>query len=361
MKFSWIFALINFLTLFAVDDGGGAVDETATDQSTTDTSDIEEPPSLGDEVWDEISSNDGASEESATDDSANEEGNDSSKEEPAKKEEAAPEAKDEKQPGITDDDLKPLESKNPATNERFQKITEGYKAEKTRADALAQENERFKGSFESLKQLGFNDENAANDLVEFAAYRNLLYSGNAEQFKGVLEAQIKQFELMHGKRIQVSASALDAYPELKQKVSDLELDEDTAIEVARARSVQERAGRDAQARNQAVQTETQRQQSIDSAVSEVTSLQSNWQSTDPDYQAVLPHLQPLMTEIGRTYPPHLWASTIDIQYKALKKALATNVRQASTTQPLRGNGYMSGKPAPTNTQEAVLQAMGFDD
>lgn len=358
MKFSWIFVLINFLTLFAVDDGGGSSGTDVTDQ-TTDTSDIEEPPSLGDEVWDEIGSDDGIVEESALDEATDEK--QEVKDEPAKQAEPAAEVKEEKPQGITDDDLKPLESKNPATNERFQKITEGYKAEKTRADTLAQENERFKGSFESLKQLGFNDENAANDLVEFSAYRHLLYTGDAEQFKGVLEAQIKQFELMHGKRIQVSASALDAYPELKQKVTDLDLDEDTAIELARARSVQERAGRDAQARNQAVQTEQQKQESVNAAVSEVTNLQANWQSTDPDYQAVLPHLQPLMSEIGRTYPPHLWASTIDIQYKALKKALATNVRQASTTQPLRGNGHMSGKAAPANTQEAVLQAMGFDD
>jgi len=359
MKFSWIFALINFLTLSIVEDGGGAVADPA-DQTTTDISNtVVDTPSLGDEVWGEISSGDGISEESTSDESAGD-NKDALQEEPAKQEETTPDGEGEKQQGITDDDLKPLESKNPATNERFQKITEGYKAEKERADVLAQENERFKGSFESLKQLGFNDENAANDLVEFAAYRNLLYTGDAEQFKGVLEAQIKQFELLHGKRIQVSASALDAYPELKQKVNDLELDENTAIEVARARSIQERAGRDAQARNQAVQTEQQKQESINAAVSEVTNLQTNWQSTDPDYQAVLPHLQPLMEDIGRTYPPHLWASTIDIQYKALKKALAANVRQASTTQPLRGNGHMTGKAAPANTQEAVLAAMGFD-
>lgn len=358
MKFSWIFALINFLTLFSVDDGGGSSETDTTEQATTDAlNDTEEPPSLGDEVWDEIGSDNGIVEELASDESADE--NKEVKNEPAKQE-AEPANKNEPS-DITDDDLKPLESKNPATNERFQKITEGYKAEKTRADTLAQENERFKGSFDSLKQLGFNDENAATDLVEFAAYRNLLYTGDAEQFKGVLEAQIKQFELMHGKRIQVSASALDAYPELKQKVTDLDLDEDTAIELARARSVQERAGRDAQARNQALQTDQQKQQSIDSAVNEVTTLQENWQSTDPDYLAVLPHLQPLMNEIGQKYPPHLWASTIDIQYKSIKKALSTNIRQASTTQPLRGNGHLTGKPAPTNTQEAVLQAMGFED
>lgn len=359
MKFSWIFALINFLTLFAVDDGGGSSETDTTDQ-TADTSDIEEPPSLGDEVWDEIGSDDGIVKESTSDEATDEK--QEVKDEPAKQAEPAPEVKDEKPQGITDDDLKPLESKNVATNERFQKITEGYKAEKTRADTLAQENERFKGSFESLKQLGFNDENAANDLVEFSAYRHMLYSGDAEQFKGVLEAQIKQFELMHGKRVNVSASLLNDYPDLQQKVNDLEIDETTAIKIAKMQAIEARANRDNQARSQQVQSEQQKNETINIAVNEVESLQANWQSTDPDYQAVLPHLQPLMSEIGRTYPPHLWASTIDIQYKALKKALASNnVRQTNNTQPLRGNGYMSGKPAPANTQEAVLAAMGFDD
>lgn len=344
--------LLSFLTLSIVE---GDVSSELIDESG-----VDEEVSASDEAWNAIENED-VSVDAETKEESAEVSDEIPVDETEKPVEEVKAEEEQKPEGITEDDLKPLESKNAATNERFQKITEGYKAEKDRAELLAQENEKFKGSFESLKQLGFNDETAANDLVEFSAYRHVLATGDAEQFAGIIAQQIKQFELAHGKKVNVNVNSLEAYPDLNDKVSNLELDENTAIEVARVRDIEARANRDNKRQTELIQTEQQKQEVITDAISAVQSLQGNWLKTDPDYNAILPHLQPLMAEIGENFPPHLWASTIDIQYKSLKKALASTVRAKTNEAPLRGNGYMSGRPAPQSTQEATLAAMGFDN
>ena len=126
-------------------------------------------------------------------------------------------------------------------------------------------------------------------------------------------------------------------------------------------ALEQRATRDASKNKEIAQTEQQRQVVLSEAVSNVTAMQNNWLKNDPDYNVILPHLQPLINDIGSKYPPAMWAETLDLNYKALKKALATTMRQQVVKdEPLRGNGYMSGKPAPASVQEAVLQAMGLE-
>jgi hypothetical protein len=349
MKFILFF--LKFLTLNVVEG------EVATDVKTEETTEVKtEEVSAADQAWEAIEADaeEASPEEVALPDAEITEkvetkSDDAKVEEPKKEE------------GITDDDLKPLESKNPATNERFKKITEGYKEEKARNDVLSQENERYKSSIDSLKQLGFNDSAAAEDLVEFSAYRHTLATGNVEEFKSIIEAQIKQFEQIHGKRVSVSASILDDYPDLLEKVNDLELDEETAIKIAKMNALEQRATRDSRKNKEIQQTEQQKHEVLQVAVNNVTEMQNNWLKNDPDYKVIIPHLQPLIDDIGKKYPPSMWAETLDLNYKALKKALATTMKQLATKdEPLRGNGYMSGKPAPTSVQEATLQAMGFD-
>lgn len=353
MKFNWILALLKFCTLYAVDNGDASATNEPTDVTTDVTTDAE-PVNVGDEAWEAI--------ENPVDEPKPDVNEPAAEVKTEEKDPAKPEvAKAEEKPAeITEDDLKPLESKNAATNERFQKITEGFKAEKARADLASQEVDRYKNSFASLKQLGFSDATAAEDLVEFSAYRHVLATGDAEQFKGIIESQIKQFQAMHGKSIAITGNIVDDYQDLKTKVDGLELDEQDAIEIARARKVQERANRDTQNQNSQRETAQQSQNVLDSAVASVTALQTNWKNTDPDYNAIMPHLQPLIAEIGKTYAPHLWAATLEMQYKVLKKTLVANAGNENKDLPLRGNGHMTGKPAPTSTEEAVLQAMGME-
>lgn len=266
---------------------------------------------------------------------------------------------------LTEEDLKPLGSRNPATNERFQKMTDGYKEQvkfneelKAEKETLTQRNNEFKESIDSLRQLGFNDEAAATDLIEFSGYRDALYKGDAEKFKSVIEAQVKQFELIHGKSIQLNTDILEGHPELRQRVENLELDVDIAREVARTRDLNARATRDRTQQTTIQQTEQQQNQEIDTAAASVQALEASWKANDPDYNAILEDLRPLMADL-RQLPPSTWANTIQTQYNAIKRARVAGVKPTNPT-PLRNTGNTQGKAVPQNTQEAVLQAMGMD-
>ena len=361
-KLRWMFPFF-LCVLFIADNEGGAPDDKATD-APGEEQDTQSPE---DAVLDAIGLNDeadtAAPETVATVDTGETkpEGEpEESKPEETASEKPEAEAQSKPQDALTDADLAPLDSKNPKTNERFQKVTEGYKQEKQRADSLQEEVLRYQQSFDSLRQLGYTDEGAAHDLVNFSEYRKAIYSGDEKTFARIIGEQIKQFETLYGKRISVSASALDDHPDLLEKVTALELDESTALELARSRSLQNRISREAENRTQHQQSAEAQSQELDGAVEAVQQMQNKWQSNDPDFPAILPHLQPMMTEIGRSYPPALWPQLLDLQYKALKKALASSQSHGRNNTPLRGHGHQGARPAPATPQEAVLQELGLD-
>ena len=351
-----ILALLQFFQLSVAPEGGGAetvVEPQATPPAETNSEPATDPTNEPEEV---VSPKDAVLEELGLSDPS----------EP--KQEVKPEVQKtpeqlaleaEQAKIITDADLEPLGSRNPSTNERFKKITEGYKEAKTEIETLNKRINQYESSFNAMRELGYNDANAAQDLAAFSEYRKALYSGNAEGFSQILGQQIRQFEAMTGKRVNLNASILDAYPDLSQRVNSLDLDENTAFEVARARAVQERISRDTANRMEVAQQAQNSQQVVNEALGAVEALQSNWTKSDPDYVAILPHLQPRMADIAKKFHPTQWASAIEMQYATLKQALTAQRNAEVNPQPLRGNGFGGAKPIPTNPRDAVLQEMGF--
>jgi hypothetical protein len=354
LRFKWFFSFLNFPI---VEDGGGSEDVATVDEPVEVAQSPEEAvlADLGLDDGATANPSEGKPEEAATsvDEKPVEAAPAEDVEKPAEGTEKNPET-------LTDADLAPLDSKNPKTNERFQKVTEGYKQEKQRADTLAADNQRLNESFDAFRQLGYSDEYAAHDLVNFAEYRKAIYSGDEKAFQQIISEQLKQFETAHGKRVSISASTLDDFPDLKEKVEALELDEDLAHEVARNRKIQERANRDNEIRGQQQHSQQQQQEELQKSFYSVETMQANWQKNDPDFSAILPHLRSQMEEIGANYPPAMWPKLLDMQYKSLKKALSEYRQVRVDDTPLRGNGHQGGRPAPSSPQEAVLQELGLD-
>jgi len=282
-----------------------------------------------------------------------------SAEDQIKKDAADATAAEEAKKGITEDDLKPLDSKNKDTNARFTKVTEGYKAEVAKVEKLTSDLVRYEESIEGLRQLGFTDANAASDLVEFSAFRHTLATGDVDKFRAIIEQQVQQFEALHGKKVAISGSALDEYPELKAKVESLDLSEDDALEIVKGRKITERANREVQQRQQSQQSNEQIEAVREEAFTNIATMQANWKKTDPDYEAVMDELLPEMATIAKNFPPAQWASIIERDYKQIKKLLVQGAAK-QTTDPLRGNARMTSKTAPTSVEEAVLAEMGFD-
>lgn len=279
----------------------------------------------------------------------------------AKADEVKPEEQ-KKLEGLTDADLAPLDSKNQSTNERFRKVTEGYKQEKQRADSAQADAQRYKDSFESLRELGYSDAAAADDLVEFSAFRKALVSGDAQTVRQSISNVVKMFEANHGKRLSVAASALDDFPDLKKQVDEFDMPEETALELVRSRKIQERAQREAGQREALSEERSITEQAIVQSVDAVKQMQAGWEKSDPDFKVLLPHLRAQMEEVARNFPAQQWPQIVEMQYKSLKKALTEQAAQRTTsTLPLRGTGHQVGKPAPATPQDAVLQELGLSD
>jgi DNA-binding transcriptional regulator of glucitol operon len=356
LKFNWFISFLSFFAIAIAEDGGGStVEESSQDEQQ------EEAQSTEEAVLDAIGlGEEEPSAEGGQVDAPNADEKPAEADAPVENKPEVEQA-EKKHDGLTDADLAPLDSKNPKTNERFQKVTEGYKQEKAQRESLQAEVSRYQQSFDSLRQLGYADEGAAHDLVNFSEYRKAIYSGDENTFSKIISDQIKQFESLYGKKISISSSALDDHPDLKEKVDALDIDESTALELVRSRELQARINREAQNRTQAQQTEAERTQELSGVVASVEQLQENWQRNDPDFPAILPHLQPLMAEIGSKYPPALWPQLLELQYKSLKKALSESQSASrGNNTPLRGNGRQGAKPAPSSPQEAVLQELGLD-
>lgn len=351
--------ILSFCMFYAVDpeDVGGGEEQTTTSEDDDDAAVVED---AGEAAWDAIQN--GEDFESDEPENAEQaEGEQAAEGDAPKVDEPAAEAAKPDPAAITEDDLKPLEGAKAKTQERFQKVTEGYKAEKERADKLNEEVSRYKESFDSLRQLGFTDEAAATDLVEFSAYRNVLASGDAAKFQEIISAQVKQFQDLHGKPIQVSGSILSDHADLQAKVEGLELDEATAIEVARTRNLQARAARESQRQQEQYGEQAKTQEAIQAGASAVAALENEWRNSDADFPVILPLLKEQLPVIAQTFPPSQWEAQFKLQYQVIKKALATTANQNRQASPLRGGSHMSAsRKPPTSMVEAVLQDMDMD-
>lgn len=269
---------------------------------------------------------------------------------------------EEKKGALTDDDLKPLDSKNKATNERFEKLTQGYKELESRVanyEQLEQKAQGYEKAFDELQKLGFNDDDSAQSLIEFSEYRNIIKSGDVDKFQQVLAKEIQQFELYTGKKINIQASALDGYQDLKQRVERQELSEADAIKIARLESLENRASIQNQTQYNQINEEQHRQQENARVEQDVLSLQTNLQKTDPDYQSVVNAMQSELQEITRSLPASQWAKTIEIVYKAKKAALVQAQPQKQSFAPLRANSAKGGKPVFKTVDEQI--AYDLDD
>jgi hypothetical protein len=331
----------------------GVVDETDTGTDELDLDDVA-PVDDAENTTEEAETTETVEEfiDKATDEPLTEE------KEEVKPEVKAEEPKVEEKPkeGLTDADLAPLNSKNPATNERFEKLVNNYKELQTKVqeyETVKTENEAYKQSFQALEQLGFNDEGAAQSLLEFSQYRNAIKTGDVETFRVMLENEIQQFELLTGKRVNVATRGIDKYEDLRQKVDSQQISEDDAAQLARMRRLEERATIARQTQYQQATAQQEIEQITEKAVVDVKSYRDTLMRQDPDAKAVFDALTPFLPEILDSFPPQQWLKALETNYKATKAAMVKAQPPKQTFTPLRANSSKGGKPMFKSVAEEV--------
>lgn len=259
----------------------------------------------------------------------------------------------------------PLPEHNPRrTHERFAKLVEGHKEISQKYEAAQKEREEYKArvsqyeqGLQPLREMGFNTPDAVQDLQQFSQYRKALQSGNVDAAMGLLQAQMNQLALASGRRVEVNP--LTAFPDLAERVQVGDLDERTALELARSRHGQSVQQQHQQRIQQSEQQHQQQMQVIRQGAMAVDQVVQQLMQ-DPDYKAVEPELIKELEYIKTNYLPNQWAGEIRRTFDTKRQLLALRQQQAvprQQPQPLRGNGHAGGQPAPTSMQDAVLQEL----
>lgn len=151
---------------------------------------------------------------------------------------------------------------------------------------------------------------------------------------------------------------LGAYKDLRTRVDNNEIDEDTAMEIARLRANQDRTSQiatEAAARSSA---EAAQNAQMETAQRAVAATLETFRKADPLYDSKVTQLEQAGTlaAIGREFPPSAWGKAIELAYKAVP-GVAPPPRQ---TQPLRTNATAApgtARAAPKSLEDALEQSI----
>lgn len=248
-----------------------------------------------------------------------------------------------------------------------------YKALSDHAKELAAQQDEQRQQYEKVVERINTFEDIIKDsgatpevLSEHFQYIKHVTSGNLDAALEFIEGERRALAEALGKPLD-GVDLLADFPDLKERVDKMELDEAAAHELANARRAQQRQA----AQQEQAQTAAQQRQQVEAmqeqrrqALSDIQAWIDEQSKTmlPPDWQAIEAQIagylgseatQALLTKI----PPNEWLPHIKAQYDVLKNFAASrgpSAGGAPTPTPLRPRGA-GGKVQrePTNAEEAV--------
>lgn len=263
----------------------------------------------------------------------------------------------------------PLPEHNPRkTHERFAKLIEGHKELDAKVKELEPLRERsqqlearvkeHEQGWATFKEMGYVGEEAVADLAQFAEYRKAVSSGNFDSAFRIMQEQARVLQVMSGRR--VDFNPLAGFQDLDQRVQGGELDDRTALELARSRQQQFAQQQAQQRQAQQNQHVGQQTQAIHQAARQVDTVVQDLMR-DPDFAKVEPLLVKQLADIKANYHPTQWPREVQRVYQQEKRFLSLSAQQQQPAPqvPLRGRGTANARATPTSMGDAVLQSLGL--
>ena len=258
------------------------------------------------------------------------------------------------------------EGLTPKSSERFHALVEDNKEQRALNAQMDQRMRALDGDLQFMRNTFFTDEQSTNDFMEFAGYREALKRGDFNSAMGMLQQQVEQLQLLAGRKLEVDPLA--TFPDLRQQVDDMSMDEAHALELARHRAIQAQqqqyAQQQAQQQARQEQSQEQAQQTMTQAVGVINQMEAQWMAQDLNYPAKKQKLMELIPQIQQSFPPQLWPQQIGLLYQTLSGVTTAPQPSAPRTlrnAPLRPTGGGGGRPEPANALEAMNQALNYND
>ena len=267
------------------------------------------------------------------------------------------EPKEEEKPEEAIEDVEtPPEGLSPKASERFQKLANENKAYKEFGSpeqlASMRDDAQTLGVFrERVIESGMQPD----ELDKVFLYTKAVKTGDWATAERFLQEQAYQFAVMSGKKL--IADPLGAYPDLKQSVEGMTLDEKHAVEMARVRHVEDISRRNQAQQEQNSQIHYQQQQQAlqvrEAALRDVDTMASHWAKNDVLWAEREPLMGQYIEKELVKLPPHTWVAGLQAFYSALQAQ--PQQPRARTPNSLRPNnmGAASAGAAPKSMGEAL--------
>lgn len=259
------------------------------------------------------------------------------------------ETKPEDKPKSDDEMPEGLSAKS---QERFKELTGRLKEKDS-------ELQQYTQAFDVVREAFGGGDDAIVRIQESAPYFQALAKQDWQTVESILIQQLQQVSLLTGKSHQVDALA--AFPDLREKVDAFELDEGTALELARVRQAQQHYQTIEQTTQQAAQQQVQTQLAYQQGGNAVMQLATQWETNDPDYKAKEAILMTKAAQIRDSFPPHQWAQQLQFAYDLIGSMPAQNMQQQRSPGALRPTNLSGQRKAPTDTASYVLRDFGMAD
>jgi hypothetical protein len=363
----WWLSLVQFYMFSAGEEGGGTEDDIDLDDVEADSTTEDqpaEPETMLDALTKEIGTVEAPKVEENPDDKAKPEigadgkpiVKDGAKIEPTAEEKAAAEAAKK---AITEDDLKMPDGLSAKAQERFQKLSSGYKEAQTKiADIEARYEQSAAANMEFVQTMDAVGA-GPDQLNTFIDYMSHIKAGDLEKAHAILSAELNEISLRMGKELP-GVDLLKDYPDLLEDVENLDISRERAIEIAKNRAIQAKDTR-VQTQTQQQEQQTQQVQMLkENSLKEVDKVMMQLKNNDVDYpvkERIIMESKDgkpsILQRIVQGSHPSQWLSQLTLAYDAIQVTKSESTRQ---TNPLRSSSG-GGKAAPTTMLEAISQGL----
>lgn len=271
------------------------------------------------------------------------------KPEEAKPEEVAEEVKPEEEAKPENED-EPPEGISKKAQERFRSMVAKVKEK----DA---EIERISNDLGGIRKIMQDTGGKPEDFAKTFEYIRALNHGDFDHARNILEDQIRQLTIATGKPFN-QVDALSQFPDLRERVNAYQMDEQTAIEMARHRAAQQAQLREQQQYQQRAQIEQHSIQVRQQAIAEIDRLGAEWAKSDPDYAMKEGMITAQAKLISEQFPPQQWPAQVRLMYQTIS-SMPVPRQQINQPAPLRASGQSAGSRQPNSMLEALQSGLGY--
>ena len=254
------------------------------------------------------------------------------------------------EPPKVEDDMAMPEGLSQKAQERFTKLVTRVKEHEAQVAEIS-------GTLGQFREMIQSTGTTPQEFSQAIDYMRMVKHGDFDGALRIMDEQRRMLSLAIGKPLP-GADPLAQYPDLRQRVEGYQMDEQTAIELARTRMMQHQQQESLQQQQQSQQQNQRAQAERAQSIQQIDQISQQWAKTDPDFAAKEDIILKQLPEIASRFPPSLWPQQVRILYNTLS-SMPMQRHQVNTPAPLRPSGQQAGARQPKSMLEAMEMGLGY--